>query len=210
MMSGEFPSDSQSADIRGITTAKVTKNKDPEGLGRVKLTYPWRDADDESFWARMATPMAGPGRGTFFLPEVDDEVLVGFEEGDIHHPFVIGSLWNGKQEPPTDNADGNNDVRMIQSRKGHKLVMDDADDGGKFEIATDAGHEIVLDDANGSVTITDQSGKNTIEMDQTGAIKISSSATVSIESTSLEFEGKNVSLKSTGPLTIEGRPVDIK
>jgi len=211
MTPDEFLSRGSPADVQGVATAKVTNNNDPEGLGRVKVTYPWRDANDESFWARRAVPMAGSGRGTFFLPEVEDEVLVGFEEGDLHHPFVVGSLWNGKDEPPTDNADGNNNVRMIQSRRGHKLLMDDAESGGKFEITTDAGHRIVLDDSSGSerIEITDQSEQNTIRMEN-GAVEITSDADVTIDSRSLKLKGDSIDIESTGSLTIEGRTVDIK
>lgn len=211
MNTTEFLPDDQSGGVSGVAVAIVTNNKDPKGMGRVKLTYPWRDAEDESFWARIAMPMAGTNRGTYFLPEVDDEVLVAFEDDDIHHPFVLGALWNGDDMPPEDNADGKNDVRKIRSRSGHEIVMDDADAGGKVAITTNAGHEIVLDDTRGSeqITVTDQSGTSSITLDGTGAIDLSSSTSISIDTTSLELTGQTVSIESTGPLTISGMPVNI-
>ncbi|MFI5385008.1 MAG: VgrG-related protein, partial [Fimbriimonadales bacterium] len=86
-----------------IAIGIVTDNVDPDGLGRIKVKYPWL-MDDTSFWARMASPMAGPGRGIYFLPEVNDEVLVAFEHGDIHHPYMIGALWNGVDTPIEPNS----------------------------------------------------------------------------------------------------------
>src|SRR5215510_12918555 len=91
--------------VYGVVIGTVTDNKDPGGLGRVKLRFPWLVEDDESDWAPLATLMAGNQRGSFFLPEVDDEVLVAFFHGDPRYPFVLGSLWNGQDKPPATNAD---------------------------------------------------------------------------------------------------------
>ena len=87
----------------GVTLGLVTNNQDPEKLGRIKVKFPWLSDEDESNWARIITPMAGDDRGMFFLPEVDDEVLVAFEQGDMRFPFVLGSLWNGQDKPPETN-----------------------------------------------------------------------------------------------------------
>ena len=111
--------------IYGVVVGIVTNNNDPEGLGRVKLSFPWRDCEQESYWARIATMMAGNERGTYFLPEVEDEVLVAFERGDINEPYVIGMLWNGKDKPPGDNSDGKNNVKKIKTKNGHELVFSD-------------------------------------------------------------------------------------
>ncbi|ETX05496.1 MAG: hypothetical protein ETSY2_22635, partial [Candidatus Entotheonella gemina] len=94
--------------VYGMVVAGVTNNQDPEGLGRVKVKFPWLSDRDESHWARIAMPMAGPERGFYFLPEVDDEVLVAFEHGLIEWPYVLGALWNGKDTPPESNGDGEN------------------------------------------------------------------------------------------------------
>ena len=184
-----------------ISVGIVSDNEDPEGMGRVKLTFPWRAADDESAWARMAVPMAGADRGTWFLPEIGDEVLVAFADGDVAHPVVLGALWNGEDSPPESN-DGDNDVRSVTSRAGHVLAFDDADDGG-VEIETDAGHTITLDDTSGGETITieDTSGSNTIEFDATAQ-------SLSIEAgTKLTIEAPQVELKSDGNMTIDASGV---
>lgn len=111
--------------IYGVRMAIVTNNNDPDKVGRVKLKFPWRGDADESDWTRIVFPMAGKERGIYFIPEVDDEVLVLFENGDIHHPYVIGSLWNGQDKPPEDNANGKNNIRKIKSRSGHEIIFDD-------------------------------------------------------------------------------------
>lgn len=206
------PDDGADGRLRGVAVAIVSENDDPEGMGRVKLTYPWRDVEDESYWARIAVPMAGDDRGTYFLPEKDDEVLVAFDNGDIRHPYVIGSLWNGQQSPPADN-EGSNDIRKIRSRSGHELVFDDADAEASVEITTAGGHTITLDDASGSetVTIEDNSGSNTIEFDATqGSLSIEAGATLSIEAPQIEIAGSgSVRIESSGMLTLEGAVITL-
>ena len=140
--------------IYGVVVGVVTNNQDPDNLGRVKVRLPWLTGDDESNWARIATLMAGKERGSFFLPEVDDEVLLAFEHGDVRFPYVIGALWNGVDKPPRTNADGKNNQRTIKSRKGHELIFDDSDGKEQVEIHTKAGHRILLDDSSGQEKIT--------------------------------------------------------
>ncbi|MCK4734088.1 MAG: hypothetical protein KAT65_16670, partial [Methanophagales archaeon] len=117
--------DALTGQFYGVFIGLVTNNEDDEKRGRVKVEFPWRGNSNESNWARVATVMAGKDRGTFFLPEVDDEVLVAFDRGDINHPYVIGSLWNGVDTPPETNADGKNNIRKIKSRSGHEIIFDD-------------------------------------------------------------------------------------
>src|ERR1043166_3093643 len=124
----------QAARVSGVVVGVVTNNQDPEGMGRVKVKFPWLSDEDESNWARVAAPMAGKERGFYFLPEVDDEVLVAFKQGDVRFPYVVGSLWNGKDAPPAKNDDGKNDVRVIKSRSGHVVRLTDADGKEMIEI----------------------------------------------------------------------------
>ncbi len=189
--------------MHGVVVGVVTDNEDPKDLGRVKLQFPWRDADDESYWARIATPMAGSEYGAYFLPEVDDEVLVAFENGDIHTPYVVGSLWNGEQPPPQRN-DGENDVREIRSRSDHTIAFDDGDDG-RITIQTSDGHEIVVDEASGSETIAlrDDGGKNEITLDSSkGHISIDASKKLTLSATSIELDAKQA-------VDISGATVDV-
>jgi len=195
--------------IAGVATAKVTDNEDPEGLGRVKVTYPFRDSDDESYWARVVTEMASKDYGTFFLPEVGDEVLVAFEDGDIRHPYVVGSLYNGKRKPAKSNSDGKNNVREIKSRSGHVLDFDDSDGKEKVEIETSAGHKITLDDTSGSekITIEDKSGSNSITMDSAkGEVSIAGQKKISLSAPTVELSADSeVKIAAKGKVNMEGK-----
>jgi uncharacterized protein involved in type VI secretion and phage assembly len=191
--------------LTGVRVGIVTNNEDPKDLGRVKLRFPWRDADDESHWARLATPMAGSEYGAYFLPEVDDEVLVAFEDGDIHKPFVLGALWNGSQKPPQKNTEGNNDVRQIESRSGHTLTFDDSDETPNVEIETKAGHTIRLDDESGSekITVEGKSGKNTITLDASkGDISIEAAKTLELSAPTVNIDGSDTVSVSAGTFDV--------
>lgn len=201
--------------IEGIVLGVVTNNQDPEKMGRVKIKFPWLEDSDESYWARVTTLMAGNDRGVFFLPEVDDEVLVAFDHGDINHPYVIGALWNGVDAPPETNADGKNNIRKIKSRSGHEIIFDDnhEEKKEKIEIHTNAGHTIVLDDSAGKekIEIKDKTGNNSIVIDSVqNAIIISSQTKLSIKAQMIEIEaGGMMTIKSGANLTIKGALVQI-
>lgn len=200
-------------DIPGVAVGIVSDNKDPQGNGRVKVTFPWREKEDESHWARIAVPMAGSEVGTYFLPEVDDEVLVAFENGDIHYPYVVGALWNGRDLPPTNNESGTNDVRMIRTRSGHEVVLDDTENAGAVEIRTGGGHVLRLDDGAGkeAITITDSSEQNSISFDpNAGSIELRGGTKVSVSAPTVELTGDgNVSVEAGGVLTLKGAMVKI-
>ena len=201
--------------IEGIVLGIVTNNQDPENVGRVKVKFPWLEDGDESYWARVATLMAGNDRGTFFLPEVEDEVLVAFDHGDINHPYVIGTLWNGVDTPPETNENGKNNIRKLKSRSGHEIIFDDNDEEKKekIEIRTNAGHTIVLDDSAGGekIEIKDKTGNNSIVIDSVqNAIAISSQMKLSIKAQMIEIEAEGMmTIKSGANLTIQGAIVQI-
>jgi uncharacterized protein involved in type VI secretion and phage assembly len=203
--------DGDVAGMRGVAVGIVTDNEDPEGLGRVRLTFPWRDAEDTSDWARIATPMAGAEMGAYFLPEVGDEVLVGFENGDVRYPYVLGALWNGEDRPPAEN-DGDNDVRTIRSRSGHEIVLDDDEREGSVTVRSAGGHEIVLDDSTGSetVTITDNAGQTVLTAEGTGTVTLGAGATLKLEAPMLELAADgNLTVEAGGVLTLKGSIVRI-
>jgi uncharacterized protein involved in type VI secretion and phage assembly len=189
----------------GVVVGIVTNNNDPDHLGRVKLKFPWRDDTDESNWARVATLNAGNDRGTYFLPEVGDEVLVAFDHGDISQPYVIGSLWNGKDKPPESNQNGKNDKRMIKSRSGHTFILNDAQGSEKVEIRTKSGHQIILDDSSGSekIAIKDKTGSNSIVIDSAqNSISMSSQMKITIEA-------QMIAIKAGATLDLKGGIVKI-
>jgi len=194
--------------ISGVRIGIVTDNEDPKDMGRVKLRFPWREADDESYWARIATEMSGKKYGSYFLPEIDDEVLVAFAGGDVHQPFVIGSLWNGKRKPPQKNSKGNNDIREIVSRQGHRVQFDDNSDGGHLKIETKAGHTITLDDKSGKekVDITDKSGKNRIQLDSaSNTVSIEAGDTLDLSAKTIKLRGNKVDVGATQSLKLSSK-----
>lgn len=206
------PSRDRSSRIQGVMIGIVTNNQDPEGLARVKLTFPWRGASDESNWARVAVPSAGKDRGIYFLPEVGDEVLVAFESGDINHPYVLGSLWNGKDTPPSSNDDGNNNMRVIKSRSGHEIVLDDTDGKENITIKSKDGQTITLTDGSGGPKLEfKDSGGNSVVIDGAGnEIAVKSSQKVTIKSSMVQIEADaSMTLKSGGTLKIQGAIVQI-
>src|SRR5690606_4448193 len=137
------------------------------------------DGGNALAWARLATLMAGNERGTWFIPEVDDEVLVAFTAGDPRRPVVIGALWNGVDAPP-ETMSSNNDLRSITSRSGHKLTFDGTAGAEKIEIETQGGHTLTLDDASGGkLTLTHSNGAK-IVIDSAGTIEITANVKVKI------------------------------
>jgi uncharacterized protein involved in type VI secretion and phage assembly len=134
--------------LRGVHLAIVVENQDGDGNPgyRVKLTFPWLEDTQKTFWARIATPMGGNERGAYVLPEIDDQVLVVFEHGDVDTPIVIGSLWSHLQQPPETNTSGQNDTKLIKSRSGHRVIFDDKDGAEKIVIVDKTKqNKIVLD-----------------------------------------------------------------
>ena len=146
--------------MRGAVVGIVTNNKDPENRARIKVRFPWLDDALESHWARVTVFYAGPGRGGYIMPEVGDEVLVMFEEGDPNLPYVVGSLWNGKDQiPGPGNLDGKNDTKMFQSRSGHKLIFSDKGGAEKVTFVNNNGKlKLEIDVAADTITFLATTG----------------------------------------------------
>lgn len=163
--------------MKGVVIGLVTDLEDPDGLGRIRVEYPWLSESNISNWARVAAQLAGPELGAFFQPEVGDEALVAFEMGDVHRPYILGYLWNGDNAPPSDDAN----LRMIQTVSGHKLIFDD----------TSGSETVTIEDANGNKIVMDADGI-TIESASDVTIK---GQNVSIEATAkLTAIGKPIHL----------------
>ncbi len=197
---------------RGVATAVVTANDDPEKRGRVKLQYPWAQELGDSDWVRVTTLGAGDGYGFYFVPEVGDEVLISFADGDVDRPFVIGTLWNGEHKPPGE-SDPAPAVKQIRTKEGNSLVISDESGKTGITITTAGGHTITVSDESGSekISIVDKSGENSFEIDSVGKeIKVNAGLKVSITAPTIEMAADaEMKLTSSGMLTIEGTLIKI-
>ncbi|WP_322780101.1 VgrG-related protein [Frankia sp. Cas4] len=199
--------------IAGAVPAVVTNITDPEHRGRVRVKLPWLSEDYESDWARVAMPGAGPDRGLLVLPEVDDEVLVIFEQGDPRRPFVIGGLYNGVDAPPfdggVDGAAGQVVRRGLRSRKGHEIVVSDADGAERIEIATSGGRvRILLDHDGGGLTVETEAdvtvrAKGKLSVSADGDLDISARGKGSISADA------GLTLRSSADVTVQGAVIKL-
>lgn len=198
--------------MQGVVVGLVTNNEDKDGLDRVKVKYPWLGDDIESDWIRVAAPGGGKERGFHYLPEINDEVLLAFEHGDPHRPYILGGLWNTKDKPPPASggklvSSGKVNQRIIQSRTGHILILDDTQGKGKIYTKTTAGHQVVLDDKSGSenILIQDKSNNNKITIDTTkNTVTIEAAQDVVVQAKN------NMTLKCNNQMTLQCTNLDIK
>ena len=184
----------------GVVVGLVTNNQDPGDQGRVKVKFPWLPDSQESNWCRVAMPMAGNGRGLFLLPEVNDEVLVLFEQGDINHPYVIGAVWSGTDQTPISasqavNGSGAVVQRVFKTRAGHTVIFDDSDDSPGIQIIDKTGNNKIVIDSKGN--------KLTVELD--GDVSLKSKGKIEIEAeTDMKFTANgSMSLKAASGIEIE-------
>jgi len=191
--------------VAGVISGKVLRVEVEGHPGMVEVKFRWLGGSLTS-WARVAVPMAGNDRGFYFMPDVGDEVLLAFDHGDVYSPYVIGSLWNARSKPPRSRKDGNNDLKCM------KLTFKDDKNGKErsIEIKTSGRQRITLDDSPGKegIEIADSAG-NIVKITNK-EISISAQAKLSIKAPTIEMQAQgSMSLKSTGPLTIQGAVVKI-
>ncbi|HEX2926975.1 MAG TPA: phage baseplate assembly protein V [Ruminiclostridium sp.] len=171
--------------VFGVMIGLVIKNdsandSEKPGPGLVKVQIPLLGMK-ESNWARVVSFMAGKERGAFFIPEVGDEVLVAFENGDVNKPFVIGALWNGKDTPPEKNSDGKNDIRIIKSRSGN--IIQFSDKSGSEKISISSTKDIEISAPNGKLSISAKE----VEIKSTSTAKIEASSDMTIKGSTVNI-----------------------
>ncbi|MEZ5290893.1 MAG: phage baseplate assembly protein V [Vicinamibacterales bacterium] len=198
-MAGAIPSERW----YGVHVALVTDNQDPEALGRVRVRLPWApDAGAGALgkgglyegWARTAAMAAGRHRGSWFLPDVGDEVLVAFEAGHPGRPLVVGALWNGQDAPPV-TADPANTVKLLRTRGGSEVRFDDVAGDETVRVRTAAGQSIELrTGGGGSVRVTDGHG-SALTLRPSG-VTVASSAPVTVQGSSIALEASMVQVKA--------------
>jgi uncharacterized protein involved in type VI secretion and phage assembly len=195
----------------------VTNNKDPKGWGRVRVWFPTltpQSGSDahESYWARVVSAGAGANRGFDCLPEINDEVLVAFEHGDIHRPYIIGNVWNGKDAPPAPVGDsvqgGKVRLRTLKTRVGHQLQFVEEDKGGSktgVYIETQGGHKIRINDSDQFVEIETAGGHKLRMSDRDRSITLSSTSTMKITAqTQIEISSPTVKVTGNALVDVKG------
>jgi len=184
--------------FNGVYPAIVIDNVDPDNIGRVKVRLPSLGASGEegyATWARIATLMAGNNRGTWFIPDVNDEVLISFEGGDPSRPYVIGCLWNGNDKPPESmDGTGENSRKVLRSRSGVKITLDDTGGEEQLVLETPGGLKITMKDGPGSLEIIDSNG-NSVKLETSG-VTITTSAKVTINASTAEISAGMLAVNS--------------
>ena len=189
----------------------VVDNKDPDKLGRVKVKFPTL-SEDASHWAPISALGAGADRGWFFLPEIDDEVLVMFAHGELSRPVVLGALWNGVDKPPESNG-GGNERRLFHSRCGHELIFDDDGDKIVFQDGNGIGViEITADAINvtakqGDIQTQSPNGQTNVKAKDI-AMKCASGANLKSDA-NMKVSAESVTVDGGGKLDISGAKVDM-
>jgi uncharacterized protein involved in type VI secretion and phage assembly len=182
----------------GIYPGLVSDIKDPNGSGRVKVTLPWSPdtaSDHYEAWARVTTFMGGNNRGSWFIPDVNDEVLLAFESGDPRRPYVLGGLWNGSDKPPQSmDGGGQNNLKVLRSRNGVKITLDDTSGQENCIMETPGGQKITLHDGPGSVEVVDSNG-NSVKMQASG-ITVNASAKVTVTASMVEISASMVTVNA--------------
>lgn len=193
--------------ITGTMVGVVKANNDPLHPGQVQVWLPELSDTNLSAWATVASPMAGAqGQGMYFLPDIEDQVLVAFRDGDINKPYIVGSLWGGEAQPPATNQ-GKNERRMIQTRSGMKIVFDDTagsenlliedkDGGNRIKLVPKPnGEELTITHPTGSTITLKADGSITIEAK--GDLNVKATGKVSIKDGTESAARKGDKIKST-------------
>lgn len=194
--------------LTGVVTAQVTDLKDPDGRGRVKVRFPVLSDTYESWWARTVQPGAGAGRGTVWLPEVGDEVLVAFGQGSFQQPYVLGGLYNGRDQPDkpwsdhVGSTDGAVTRRALVSRTGMLVELLESPDGERLTLSTDGGAQ--------EITLT-QKPQAGITIVSTGSVSVTADKDVEVSTGTgnVTVKGVKVSLTATGALELKGATVKV-
>jgi len=179
-MIGAFQSDGGAPRYFGVYPAIVTDLVDPDTLGRIEVKFPslGDDGDEVRAWATLLSPYADDDQGFQVLPEVDTQVVVAFEAGDLRRPYIIGSCWNGKESMPETPSAPNN-KRLIKTRSGSLLEFDDTDGAAQVTLSMQSGHKLVMSDSSQEIKLTHSNGC-VITFTASGQINMQANSTVEI------------------------------
>jgi phage baseplate assembly protein gpV len=182
--------------VYGVVSATVIDNVDCTGEARVQLLLPWLPGFMP--WARVATPMAGLARGTFFIPQIGDEVLVAFNQGDVREPFIIGSLWNTTDRPPALAPTDAVTKRVIRTPLGQEVSFDEALQS--VTIRNTTFNSLTLDPMQAKLS----SPLASITLDVKGSVTITAIKDLTLQSNVVNITGGKVNITGTLSTTING------
>jgi uncharacterized protein involved in type VI secretion and phage assembly len=184
--------------IQGVTPATVVSNQDLSGQGRVQIRVAaWPNYQP---WARVASFDAGDRRGGYFIPQVGDEVLVAFNQGDVRDPFVLGTLWNGRDKPPFTGPTDPVDTRAIRTPAGHEVLLDDA--GRKVVVKTSTGQTITLKPESIEIAAGDAAK---ITLSTSGTVTIEASARIELKAPAIQADASSsLDLKASIAASLDG------
>jgi phage protein D/phage baseplate assembly protein gpV len=211
---GAGSNESLRSEFPGVVTAVVTDIKDDKKLGRVKVQYQWLGEKMVSFWARVARPSAGKDYGHLWFPDVDEEVLVAFEHGDVNYPIVIGSLWNDKGKAPAALTGEQENGKFLNhgfaSPAGNKIIMYDKKSDAGIQLITPEGKvKIVMTEGDKTMEIN-LDGK-TMTITTTGDLKIHADGELAMDGkkgVKINSDG-GVDIKASGNATLKGAKVSV-
>jgi uncharacterized protein involved in type VI secretion and phage assembly len=193
-----------------VVVGEVTNNNDPDGLGRVRVSYPALGAEHEGWWARIAAPGAGTHRGMLMLPNAGDEVLLAFEHDDTDHPYVIGSLWNGKAKPQElAHVDGSLAIRS-EKQIVAEAVEDISITGDKKITLTAKGDATVTTEPDGGNLSLSAKGTATMKAGSSAKVEAATDATIDAKTTMKVKAGTQLQIESGGQLTIKASALQIQ
>jgi uncharacterized protein involved in type VI secretion and phage assembly len=185
--------------LYGVTVARVVNNIDRTGNGRVQIHLPWLPEVEP--WARVAVLMAGANRGTFFVPQEEDEVLVAFNQGDIRDPYVIGSLWNGQDPPPTTEPEDAIHKRIVRTPVGHEIAFDDS--AAAVHITSCGGHKIHID--REEILIETSGAEGRIRLNNEGELSIEATQSLSLSAPEISLEAeRTIDIQADTRVSVDG------
>lgn len=205
----------------GLLNAVVKEVWNEDHKGMIKVEYLLGEKDYKtSDWVRVMTPYGGKEYGNYWLPEIDTEVVVGFIQGNLNMPVVLGCLWNDTDTQPTDIMNENNDTKTIMTKAGNKITFTDTEEKEKITVETPAGLTAVLDDEAKSITLQDKDKKNQVLIDCDGgnitlaadtAIKLTAGGTevLTAKSDTVTVKCDTVELKTSKTLTLKGGSAEL-
>jgi uncharacterized protein involved in type VI secretion and phage assembly len=192
------PRDGSAPSYFGVYPALVSSIVDPDRLGRVQVRFPWLGNDGERAvraWATLCTPYADVGQGLQIMPEVDSQVVVAFEAGNLRRPYIVGAAWNGDASVPQLPQRTNN-IRVLRSREGSRLEFDDTTGAPKVTVSTDSGHQVVLDAGGGQEVVVEHAGGCTVRLTTTG-VEITGNITVDVNALVVTVDAPFTSFSGT-------------